>query len=221
MNTEIKSGAAEMESNLAEVKNEFLSFKEKAGNPSYIACFGKTFVNEDDPNYTASQEVGKLVVENGFGVTHGGYTGTMQAVSSGANEGIKLDSKKNAFWNIGVPMKTFDSNVKRAECSQLTATLNILDRKRVLVDMCDACIALPVAGFGTLLETIEIFHVNQINSKFGGKIRPIIFYGKVWKELMGDIMNRLDLKGQSSGDEFVTYVETLDELKEALKKLKI
>jgi predicted Rossmann-fold nucleotide-binding protein len=207
-------------SNLEQVIKEFVAFKEKAGNPDYVACFGKTFVEEGDENYIASKEIGKLVIESGFGVLHGGYIGTMQAVSRGANDGIKLDPKKNEFWNIGVPMKTFDSNVKRADCSQLTATENILDRKRVLIEMCEACIALPVAGFGTLLEVIEIFHVNQINSKFGGKIRPIIFYGKIWKNLMGEIMSKLDLKGQSDGEDFCTYIDDLSKLKETLQKMK-
>lgn len=206
-------------SNLEEVIMECVSFKEKAGNPPYVACFGKTFVDENDQNYLTSKEIGKIVVESGFGVLHGGYIGTMQAVSSGANEGIKLDEKKNKFWNIGVPMKIFDKDVVKADCTQLTSTENILDRKRVLVEMCDACIALPVAGFGTLLEIIEIFHVNQINVKFGGKIKPIIFYGTMWKELMGEIMRKLDLKGQTSGGEFTFYVENIKQLQEVLKKL--
>ncbi|MEI6238048.1 MAG: LOG family protein [bacterium] len=208
-------------SSLEAIKSEFLSFKEKAGGPAYIACFGKTFVTEDDANYKTSQEIGNFVVNSGFGVLHGGYIGTMQAVSNGANDGIKQDESKNAFWNIGVPMKTFDKDVKRADCSQLTATENILDRKRVLVEMCDACVVLPVGGMGTLLEVIEIFHINQINSKFGGQIKPIIFFGRVWKELMKDIESKLDLKGQSNGDDFTYYVDTLDQLKDTLVKIKL
>lgn len=199
------------------IKNEFLLFKEKAGKPRYVACFGKTFVDEDNPNYDISKKIGKLIIENGFGILHGGYIGTMQAVSSGANESIKLDPKKNEFWNIGVPMKTFDADVKRADCVHLTATENIFDRKRILVEMCDVCVVLPVGGMGTFLEVVELFHINQINSKFGGKITPIIFFGKVWKELMDEIKEKLDLKGQSNRDSFTTYIDDLDQLKKELK----
>ena len=205
---------------IEEVKKEFLSFKHRAGNPDYVACFGKTFVDENDQNYLVSKNIGKLIVESGFGVLHGGYVGTMQAVSIGANEAIKESAGKNQFWNVGVPMSAFDNDVKRADCSQLTATENILDRKRILVEMCDICVALPVAGFGTLLEVIEIFHVNQINSKFGGKIRPIIFYGKLWESLMNFIFEKLDLKGQSDGKDFTYYVENQEQLKKLLLKLK-
>jgi predicted Rossmann-fold nucleotide-binding protein len=210
-----------MMSELEQIKKEFLEFKGKAGNPAYVACFGKTFVGEDNRNYGISQDIGKLIIENGFGVLHGGYIGTMQAVSSGANEAIKLDPNKNAFWNIGVPMKTFDADVKRADCAHLTATENIFDRKRILIEMCDICVVLPIGGVGTLLEVIELFHINQINSKFGGKITPIIFYGKMWKELMSDLTRKLDLSGQSNGSDFTTYVDTLGELREVLSNKKL
>ena len=36
-------------SNVENIKNEFLLFKEKAGKPRYVACFGKTFVDENNP----------------------------------------------------------------------------------------------------------------------------------------------------------------------------
>lgn len=206
---------------LEEIEKELLAIKEKAGNPAYVACFGKTFVDEGSPNYEISERIGKLIVENGFGILHGGYIGTMQAVSNGANESINLDPKKNEFWNVGVPMKIFDADVKRADCTHLTATENIFDRKRILIEMCDICVVLPVGGVGTLLEVIELFHINQINSKFGGKITPIIFYGKVWQELMSEISKRLDLKGQSDGSNFSNYVDSLDQLKETLSNIKL
>lgn len=202
---------------LEDIKKEFLAFKEKAGNPAYVACFGKTFVDEGSQNYEISQKIGKVIVENDFGILHGGYIGTMQAVSSGANESIKLGPKKNEFWNVGVPMKIFDADVKRADSVHLTATENIFDRKRILIEMCDVCVVLPIGGMGTLLEVTEVFHINQINSKFGGKITPIIFYGKLWKELMSNIKEKLDLTGQSNGDSFTTYVDDLDQLKKELK----
>lgn len=201
------------------IQKELLEIKEQAGNPKYISCFGKTFVEKDAPEYQTSKDIGEIIVDNGFGIMHGGYIGTMEAVSEGANISIQKDQNKNENWNIGVPMKTFDKDLKRADCKQLSASDNILDRKRILVENCDACVVLPIGGIGTLLEVIEIFHINQINTKFGGEIKPIIFYGKIWKELMDTISDKLDLKGQSDGSSFVTFINSLDELKEALKSL--
>ena len=202
-----------------EIEKEFSTIKERAGNPPYVACFGKTFVEETDPNYHTSREIGKMLVELGFGVLHGGYTGTMQAVSSGANEAIKIDLNKSLDWNVGVPTVTFDGNVQRTESTMLTSAENIFDRKRILVDSCDACIALPVGGVGTFLEVLEIFHLNQIHIKFGGKVRPIIFFGGKWKFLMETLKETLDLTGQADGGTFSVYVDSLEALKEELDKL--
>ena len=43
----------------------------------------------------------------------------------------------------------------------------------------------------------------------------------MWKDLMSEIIGKLDLKGQSSGDDFVTYVDSLGQLKIALSKINI
>ena len=202
--------------NIEDIKKEFLGLKELSGNPRYVACFGKYLVEKSDPLYELSKQIGKLILSSGFAVLHGGYSGTMDAVSEGANE-IILNKPEKKNWNIGVPMRAFDGNVERAKCVHLSPASNILDRKRVLVDMCDMCVVLPVGGMGTLLETIEIFHVNQINKRLGGVIKPIIFFGDNWKELMDDICAKLDLKGQSDGSEFVHYVNSLEQLEKLLE----
>ena len=149
------------------IKKEFLAFKSKAGKPAFIACFGKTFVNEHEESYKISEEIAETIVEQGFGVIHGGYIGSMEAVSRGANVAIAKDQKKNQFWNIGVPMKTFDDDIKRSESMHLPSAEDILDRKRILVEMSDACVVLPVGGIGTLLEVLDVFHMYQIAEKFG------------------------------------------------------
>lgn len=208
-------------SSLESIKNELASFKKNAGNPKYVACFGKTYVDQDDANYKISQRIGELVIDSGFAVLHGGYIGTMEAVSSGANVAIGRDQQKNRYWNIGVPMKMFDGKVKRAKNICVTAAKDIFDRKRILVEGCDLCIVLPVGGMGTLLEVIEVFHANQINEKFGGVIRPIILYGDFWKGLWQVILKGLDLSGQSSGANFISFVSSEDELKDVLRRYRI
>ena len=201
---------------LIEVKKQFEEIKKNAKCSKYIACFGKTFIDKGSEEYKISEKIGALIIKEGFGVLHGGYIGTMEAVSEGANKGIK-DFKRNEFWNIGVPMKLFDKDVKRATCLHLE-TDDIFDRKRVLIELCDLCVVLPVGGVGTLLEAIEIFHLNQINEKFGEKIRQIIFFGKIWENLISEILNKLNLDKQSKGESFITFVNNLKELEEAINK---
>lgn len=201
---------------LEDIKKEFLALKEESSCSYFAACFGKTVVDPSDISYKTAEEIGEIVIESNLGVLHGGYTGTMEAVSNGANRAIDKDITKNKGWNVGVPMKSFDERIKRADSKHLTPAENILDRKRILVDMCDLCVVLPVGGMGTLLEVLEIFHVNQINEKYGGIINPIIFYGDFWKKLFPELLLMLDMKGQSQGESFITYVNSSEELKNAL-----
>ena len=88
-----------------------------------------------------------------------------------------------------------------------------MDRKKALTHFCDACIVLPSGGIGTILEAIELFHLNQLAEKFKGKIRPIIFIGKHWKELMDGIMEKLDMEKQKGGDDFIHFVDSFEQLK--------
>ena len=203
-----------------DLKSAFEKCRAQAGNPAYVACFGKTFLEPESEAYKLSEKVGAMIIENGFGVLHGGYIGTMQAVSEGANTAIRQDSSKNEYWNIGVPMYLFDADVKRSSSTHLPAAKDISDRKGALVTFCDACVVLPSGGFGTLLETLEIFHSNQIAEKFGGKIRPLFFIGENWKLLFDAIYKNLDMHKQSSGEAFTHFLTSIEELDRELKLLK-
>lgn len=202
------------------LKSAFEEYRARAGNPLYIACFGKTFLEPESEMYKLSERIGEVVVENGFGVLHGGYIGAMGAVSKGANTAIEKDASKNEYWNIGVPMYLFDKELERSSSAHLPAARDISDRKEALVTFCDACVVLPSGGFGTLLETLEIFHSNQIAEKFGGKIRPLFFVGDNWKPLFEAICEHLDMNKQSSGETFTHFLASVEELERELKLLK-
>jgi predicted Rossmann-fold nucleotide-binding protein len=206
--------------NFEDLEKAFADYSNKAGSPAYIACFGKTFLEPDSEAYKLSEKVGAMIIENGFGVLHGGYIGSMEAVSNGANTAIHKDASKNEFWNIGIPMQIFDGNVARASSAHLPPANDIFDRKKALISFCDVCVVLPSGGVGTLLETLEILHVNQIAEKFGGKIRPLFFVGIVWKDLFGKIYASLDMTKQSKGESYLYFLESIEDLDKELKLLK-
>jgi predicted Rossmann-fold nucleotide-binding protein len=203
-----------------DLKSTFEDYRTKAGSPSYIACFGKTFLEPENETYKLSQRVAEVIVQNGFGVLHGGYIGAMEAVSSGANTAIKKDASKNEYWNIGVPMYLFEKELKHSSSVRLPAAGDIFDRKEALVTFCDACVVLPSGGFGTLLEVLEIFHSNQMAEKFGGKIRPLFLVGNNWKTLFEAIGTHLDMNNQSSGEAFTHFLTSVEELDLELKLLR-
>lgn len=194
----------------------FNGFKKKAGDIKYVACFGKTFLSVDEPEYKVAQIVAKTIVSSGYGVIHGGYVGAMKAVSDGARLAISENSKANDYWNIGVPMKTFDASLERSSIVNLPTARDISDRKKALVELCDVCVVLPSGGFGTLVEALDIFHNNQLTEKFGGQIRPLIFIGGNWKELMKEIHTKLDMRSQKGGEDFCYYIKTVKQLQKIL-----
>ncbi len=195
-----------------DMEKSFLYHKKKAGDIKYISCFGKTFLEKEHVAYKVTKKIGEHLIENGFGILHGGYSGAMEAVSYGANNAIINNNERNFHWNIGVPMKLFDKELKRSSKVNLPAAKDIVDRKKALTHFCDACIVLPSGGMGTILEAIELFHLNQLAEKFGGKIRPIIFVGKNWKELMDNIFEKLDIGKQKGGESFVYFIESFEQL---------
>ncbi|EKE25899.1 MAG: hypothetical protein ACD_5C00008G0010 [uncultured bacterium] len=202
-----------------DLKKSFRYHKKKAGDIKYVACFGKTFLEKEHDTYDISLNIGKCLIENGFGVLHGGYSGAMEAVSKGAEIAIQDSSDKNNSWNIGVPMEMFDRELNRSSKINLPPAKDIVDRKKALTHFCDACVVLPSGGIGTVLEAIELFHLNQLAEKFGGEIKPIIFIGKHWKELMDNIMEKLDMEKQKGGEEFTHFIDSVDQLVPILNKI--
>lgn len=202
------------------LEDSFAEYKRLSGAQRYVACFGKTFVAEDHLDFSLAQEVGKQVIESGFGVIHGGYVGIMKGVSMGAEMVIKNDGSKNKYWNIGVPLAIFDKELSRAAEINLPPAAELLDRIKVLVTFCDACVILPSAGFGTLAEVALLFHLNQIAQKFSlGAPKPMLLLGKKWESLFQNLYQTLDMTNQSRGENFISFGENIEDVKIFLKKL--
>src|SRR5512146_2138496 len=56
------------------------------GSRMRVSVFGGSQPREGDAAYAEAMELGKLLAERGHTVLTGGYIGTMEAVSRGANE---------------------------------------------------------------------------------------------------------------------------------------
>lgn len=116
-------------------------------------------------------------------------------------------------------MRVIDKELARSADVNLPTAKDMSDRKKALVEFCDICVVLPSGGFGTILEALEIFHLNQIAEKFGGKIRPIIFMGGNWKKIINFLYENLDMRNQGAGENFVSFINTADELGEILQSM--
>src|SRR5512133_1968718 len=111
-----------------------------------VSVFGVSQPREGDEAYTEAQALGRLLAERGHTVLTGGYIGTMEAVSRGANEAgghvVGITCAEIERWR-GVGANSWVKEERKFE--------TLRQRLDGLIDGCDAAIALP-GGPGTLTE---------------------------------------------------------------------
>ena len=140
-----------------------------------ITVFGGSQPQPGSPAYTEAYELGSLLAQAGHTVLTGGYIGTMEAVSRGANEAgghvIGVTCSDIEAWR---PVKP-NAWVKE---ERRFATLQ--ERLNELVLACDAAIALP-GGPGTLTEIALTWNLMIVNSM---PPKPLILTGAGWRSVM-------------------------------------
>jgi uncharacterized protein (TIGR00725 family) len=141
----------------------------------HITVFGSSQPQPGSPPYLEAYELGKLLAKAGHIVLTGGYIGTMEAVSRGANEAgghvIGVTCADIEAWRKVKP------NAWVLEERRFTT---LQERLNELVLACDAAIALP-GGPGTLTEialTWNLMIVAAIPPK------PLILTGAGWKTVL-------------------------------------
>lgn len=204
--------------------NNVNELKQQSGVKYYASLFGKSVIDEKSDEYSIIKDITKFLLESGFGVMHGGYVGgAMSAINDMATE-IITKNNLSPFLHIAVPQKDHDENWERVKDAQFTNTADdIFDRLRMITTS-DIAIVLPKGGIGTQLEWTTVFHENQIKEYLKRKVQPLVFYitpnGTNWKEIVNNILQNLDMKEQSSGNEWVHFVHSMDEFKIVIEKLK-
>ena len=167
-----------------------------------VSVFGSARIKQDDPIYRLTENVGRLLVEDGLGVITGGGPGVMEAANKGASEaggtsvglGIELPFEQgmNDYVNLGINFRYF------------------FVRKTMFVKYALGFVVMP-GGFGTLDELFEAVTLVQT-----GKVSsfPIVLVGsEYWSGLVNWIRDSLISSGMaSSADQYLlTVVDTAEE----------
>lgn len=204
-----------------EIEQQFLVWQQEAGSVPFAACFGRT--SADRASARCAEEIGSLLIAQGYGVLHGGYTGMMQAVSEGANRMIRahVNSPTYRYRNIGVPNERFDAVCERTSCLQLPSAASIWDRRRAISELGEIAIIMPLVGIGTFAEAWDVLHENYLSEDGGAKQRPLIFYGEKWKKILKHIREELGISFSESLQKTLFFVETNKELEEVLMRLRM
>lgn len=145
-----------------------------------VSVFGSARTKEDNPNYQAARETGKLLVEAGFEVITGGGPGIMEAANRGAYEvgGVSIGC------NIELP---FEQKPNPYQTKALVFKYFFI-RKTMFIKYSNAFIIFP-GGFGTMDEAFEALTLIQAH-----KIRnfPVVFFNSsYWKGLLSWITSTM------------------------------
>jgi uncharacterized protein (TIGR00725 family) len=176
----------------------------------YISVFGGSQPQPGSPAYSDAYDLGKLLAQLGHTVLTGGYFGTMEAVSKGANEAnghvIGVTCTDIEAWR---PVKP---NIWMKEERRFTT---LQERLNELVMACDAAIALP-GGPGTLTEiafTWNLMIVASIPPK------PLILTGAGWKSVVDSFYTAFEDYIPKNQRSFISFASNTQEAVRLLPKV--
>ncbi|NNG26158.1 MAG: LOG family protein [Ignavibacteriaceae bacterium] len=162
-----------------------------------ITVFGSSKSREGDEEYAIAYNLGILLAKNGFDVCTGGFMGTMEAISKGANE--------NGAEVIGVTVDIWSNDPNKFITREVKCD-NLLERVNKLIELGDAFIVLQ-GGTGTLLELAAVW---ELSNKGLMDYRPILCHSSMWQGIVS-IMNT-QMKKEERATELVKSFETIEEI---------
>jgi len=173
-----------------------------------VTIFGSSRTSRKSATYRTTENVARLLVENGFNVISGGGPGVMEAANKGATEaggksvGLHIhlpnEQQPNKYANIQLDFKYF------------------FIRKVMFVKYAVAYIIMP-GGYGTLDELFESLTLIQT-----GRIRsfPVILMdSKYWKGLL-DWLNQTLFKTKAISESDLDIFSVVDTPEEAINIIK-
>lgn len=166
-----------------------------------------------DPEFAKrAYELGEWMARNGHRLVYGaGDAGMMGAVSEGL---LKAGGEVTGV----TPNFFVKAEVTRDDLTELIVPPDLHTRRRIMIDMGDAYIALP-GGTGTLDEISEVIALRRLG-KLGDVNRPVMiyningYYNRLFCFL--DDMVKMDFCTQADRDN-VIEVTCIDEIEKALR----
>jgi uncharacterized protein (TIGR00730 family) len=158
-------GKKQLEAEIKKVRGEGQRKKERI-----VAVFGSGSAPPDDPVVAQAERLGQLLAQHGFTVMCGGYGGTMEATSRGAQQaGGEV---------IGVTMDLFADRDPNPYLTKEKRVRDFYPRLKQL-SSADGFVVL-MGGIGTLTEATlvwSLLETGQISA------RPFVFVGGGWRDL--------------------------------------
>lgn len=167
-----------------------------------ITVFGGSSPKPGSPEYQTAYHLGSLLAKNGHTAITGGYIGTMEAVSRGANEA--------GGHVIGITCSDLEHMRPTGANQWVKEEIHyqkLHDRLGALIDICDGAFALP-GGIGTLAEISVMWNQLLIGAQ---KPKPLILIGQGWESLISEFY--IDQPGYipERDKKWLLYAATIEE----------
>jgi len=177
-----------------------------------VTIYGASSSQIDIQYMKIADELGKLLAQNGINcITGGGSEGMMGAVAKGALE--------SGGCVIGIiPQFMIDEGWGNSALSEIIVTKSMHERKQLMAEKSDACIALP-GGIGTMEELMEIITWRQLSLynkpvvifNINGYYDPLLFMlKKAVREKFMHVTNREMWNVAYSSDEVLRFITFQD-----------
>lgn len=170
-----------------------------------VSVFGSARTKEDDPNYIAARETGKLLAEAGFEVITGGGPGIMEAANRGAYE---VKPAASIGCNIELPFEQVPNPYQK---KSLTFKYFFV-RKTMFIKYSNAYIIFP-GGFGTMDELFEA--LTLIQTKKIRNFPVVLFNSQYWRGMLQWITSTM-LNEKLISPEDLSLIHLTDSPKDAV-----
>jgi uncharacterized protein (TIGR00725 family) len=168
-----------------------------------VTVFGGSRCGPDSEEYKEALKLGRLLVEAGFDVASGGYSGVMEAISRGAHEaGGEV---------IGVTMNQFKS-APNLYLKKIEPSADFYARLQTLIRESAGYVALR-GGIGTVTEVSLVWNKLVVNMLPG---RPLILLGECWPRAIECLREQLVISEADLA--YLMFVTTAEEAVAVLSK---
>lgn len=182
--------------------------EKKAQTIQYVAIFGFADASDNSDLCKTVRAVAKELAEAGYTVVDGGGPGVMRAATIGAKEGggkvigVTLYSEDIPNFEGRDPKNLFDEEIK---------TTSYIERTLALMKMGQVYIVFN-GGSGTISEFGMAWGLAKL---YFGHHKPLILYGKFWKNIIKAFNENMLLRPQEK--KIYKIVSTPEKVLDAIK----
>jgi len=172
-----------------------------------VTIFGGAQPQAGSEAYEEARLLGSLLAQNGHTVITGGYMGTMEAISRGANE-----AGGHVIGVTCIDIENWRGSKLNQWVKEEIRKQTLIERLHVLTSHCDAAMALS-GGAGTLTEIALMWNLMVIESL---PRKRLILIGDGWKNTLNSFFNSFESYTTAHHRELLYFA---GDVKEAVKLL--